>query len=187
MLPSPRAVAERRTLDDRARFSLDHLLIESPAIAGEVDTVESRTREARPLHSLVKALRSVPTLAPFDQRTLLTIAGDSANLFWPAGAVVFERGSAADGLYVVLSGGVRILGDAGEELNVLGPGEYFGEFSLLLGTDHQNDVHAVEDSELLVVPRELVDELLSAHPEVAERIRQEAEERRAANLRALTS
>lgn len=134
----------------------------------------------------MKALRAIPTLAAFDERTVLTIAGDSPNLFWPAGSVVFERGSPADGLYVVLSGRVRVLGDDGEELNALGPGEYFGEFSLLLGTDRQNDVHAAEDSELLVVPRELVDELLAAHPEVAETIRQEAEERRAANLRART-
>ena len=152
-----------------------------------MDTAQSRTPEARPQHSLVQALRSIPTLAPFDERTVLTIAGDSANLFWPAGSVVFERRSPPDGLYVVLSGRVQILGDNGDELNSLGPGEYFGEFSLLLGTDHQNAVHAVEDCELLVVPRDLVDELLTAHPEVAETIRAEAEERRASNLRALTA
>jgi CRP-like cAMP-binding protein len=125
-------------------------------------------------------------LASFDERTLLRIAGDSANLFWPAGRIVFERGTPTDGLYVVLSGAVRVLGDRGEEVNVLGRDDYFGEFSLLLGTDHQYDVQAVADSELLVVPRELVDELLAAYPAVAESLRHGAEERRAANLRSIS-
>ncbi len=123
----------------------------------------------------------MPTLAPFGELQLLEIAGDSANLFWRAGSVVFERGSPSEGLFVVLSGAVRVLGDRDEELTLLGPGEYFGEFSLLLGTDHQHEVRAAEDSELLVVPRELVEELLAAHPELAEGMRRRAEERQAAN------
>jgi CRP-like cAMP-binding protein len=125
-------------------------------------------------------------LAPFDERTLLRIAGDSANLLWPAGRIVFARGTPTDGLYIVLSGRVRVVGDNERELNVLGRGEYFGEFSLLLGTTHQYDVYAVDDCELLVVPRQLVEELLAAYPDVAESIRHGAEERRAANLRAVS-
>jgi CRP-like cAMP-binding protein len=129
----------------------------------------------------VKALRAVPSLSVCDERTLLAIVGDAANLFWPAGSAVFERGTPSDGLYIVVSGGVRVLED-GRELAALGPGDYFGEFSLLLGSDHQHHVEATEDSELMVVPKERFDALLAENPELAEGIRRRAEERMRANV-----
>jgi CRP-like cAMP-binding protein len=135
------------------------------------------------VHSLVAGLRAVPSLADCDERTLLQIVGDSANLFWPAGSVVYETGAPSEGLYIVVSGGVRVL-EAGRELAVLGAGDFFGELSLLLGSDHQRDVQATEDSELMVVPRERFEALLADNPELAERIRQRAEERAAANTSA---
>ena len=130
----------------------------------------------------MKALRTVPSLASCDDGTLLGIVGDSANLFWAAGSGVFRRGTPADGLYIVVSGRVRVLDEGGTELTTLGPGDYFGEFSLLLGSDHGHDVEAVENSELMVVPKDRFDALLAGNPRLAESIRRTAEERRAANI-----
>jgi CRP-like cAMP-binding protein len=135
----------------------------------------------RAAHSLVKALRSVPSLELCDEQSLLTIVGDSANLFWQDGSTVFERGTPSDGLYIVLAGAVRIRDEAGRDLTTLGAGEYFGEFSLLLGTAHQHDVLAVEDTELMVVPKERFDALVAENPELGRRIREKAEARLAAN------
>ena len=159
-------------------------IADSVAAIAQAGAGDADAAAPRPTHSLVQALRALPQLAPFDESVLLELAGDSANLHWRAGSVVFERGSAADGLYIVLSGAVRVAGDGGVDLALLGPGEYFGEFSLLLGTVHQHEVRAAEDSELLVVPRELVEALLAAHPEIAARMRRRAEERQAENLAA---
>lgn len=136
--------------------------------------------ERRVTHSLVNALRAVPSLGALDERTLLAIVGDSANLFWPKDGKVFERGTPADGLYIVVSGGVRVLGEEGAEVAVLAPGAYFGEFSLLLGTDHQHDVVALEDSELMVVPKECFDSIVAANPALAKSLEETAEERRRA-------
>jgi CRP-like cAMP-binding protein len=136
--------------------------------------------EQRVTHSLVEALRAVPSLSKLDDRTLLCIVGDSANLFWSAGANVFEQGSPADGLYIVVSGAVRVLGEGGAELTVLGPGHFFGELSLLDGSPHGHTVVAAEDSELLVVAKERFDALLAGDPELAASIRRTADERRAA-------
>jgi CRP-like cAMP-binding protein len=137
--------------------------------------------EAGNAHSLVKALQAVPSLSPCDEQALLTIVGDSVNLVWPAGRSVFELGTPADGLFIVLSGGVRVLNENGAEVAVLGPGEYFGELSLLTGTAHQHAVETVEDTELMVVPKERFDSLLADNPELAAVIRRKAEERMEAN------
>jgi CRP-like cAMP-binding protein len=109
--------------------------------------------ERRVTHSLVGALRAVPSLGTLDDRTLLAIVGDSANLFWRAGSQIFAKGSAADGLYIVLSGGVRVLDDGGAELGVLRSGDFFGELSLLHGLAHGNEVVAVEDTSCSSSPR----------------------------------
>ncbi|MDQ3163097.1 MAG: cyclic nucleotide-binding domain-containing protein [Actinomycetota bacterium] len=138
--------------------------------------------EGRPVHSLVKALQAVPSLAGLDERALLAIVGDSANLFWPAGSCVFERGSQTDSLYVVVSGSVRILDEGGVEAAVLEAGNSFGEFSLLLGTPHQHEVRALEDTELMVVPKQRFDQLVDSNRELGRRLRDQADERMRANL-----
>jgi CRP-like cAMP-binding protein len=141
----------------------------------------------RVTHSLVSALRAVPSLAALQDRTLLSIVGDSANLFWSAGSEVFARGSAADGLYIVVSGAVRVLDDRGTEVTVLCPGDFFGELSLLDGSPHGHTVVAVEDTELMVIAKECFDDLLAADAELARTIRRTADERRAATATAAAS
>jgi CRP-like cAMP-binding protein len=94
---------------------------------------------------------------------------------------VYRKGAPADGLYIVLSGRVRVLRD-GAELGTLGPGDFFGEFSLLLGSEHGHDVDVVEDAELMVVPKDRFDALMAENPGLASRIHEKVEERRAANV-----
>jgi CRP-like cAMP-binding protein len=134
--------------------------------------------EDRVSHSLVAALRSVPSLSTLEDRTLLAIVGDSANLFWRAGSQVFAKGSPADGLYVIVSGSVRVLGDGGTELGVLREGDFFGELSLLEGAPHGRDVVAIEDTELMVIAKECFDDLLAGNPSLARSIRETAAQRR---------
>jgi CRP-like cAMP-binding protein len=147
-----------------------------------MERVSAVEPSARASHSLVNALRGVPSLHGLDEAALLAVVGDSANLFWPAGSCVFERGSATDSLYVVISGSVRVLGEADREVVRLEAGNAFGDFSLLLGTAHQHDVYAVEDTELMVVPKTRFDELVNADAALGERLRANAEERLRANV-----
>jgi CRP/FNR family cyclic AMP-dependent transcriptional regulator len=133
--------------------------------------------ETKVTHSLVTALRAVPGFASVDERMLLALIGDSANLFWPADTVVFERGTPGDGLYIIVSGSVRVIDRDGAEVAVLGPGDFFGELSLLLDTTHRHDVRIAEDAELMVLPKDRLDELTASHPELGRAIRERAEER----------
>lgn len=131
-------------------------------------------------HSLVTALRAVPSFASLDDRTLLKVVGASSNLFWRDGGCVFEKGSDAEALYIVLSGGVRIVDvrDEGDvEVARVGPGDFFGELSLLLNAVHSKHAEAVADSELMVIPKEPFRELLAESPALAAECRRRFEER----------
>jgi CRP-like cAMP-binding protein len=131
-------------------------------------------------HSLVSALAAVPDFAALDDRTLLRVVGASANLVWPARRVVFEKDSASDALYIILSGRVLIcdLVD-GEELEVatLEPGDFFGELSLLLDTTHSKTAVTLEDTELMVLPKDSFQELVAASPDLAAPLRRKLETR----------
>jgi CRP-like cAMP-binding protein len=133
-------------------------------------------------HSLVAALRDVPGFEVLDERMLLALIGDSANLFWPAGSIVFERDGPSDGLYIVISGRVQIIGEDGSVLAELEAGDFFGEMSLLFGKGHRHDVRVDTAAELMVVPKEKFDELVESQPEFGRYVRAKAEERAAADV-----
>jgi CRP/FNR family transcriptional regulator, cyclic AMP receptor protein len=131
-------------------------------------------------HSLVKALRSVPGFSSLDDRDLLQIVGVSINLHWPSGGTVFTEGAPAEGLYIVLSGCVRILvGSREDETEVasIGPGEFFGELSLLEDRTHSKNARATEDSELMILPKESFRALLEVDEVLAQHVKDKVEER----------
>jgi CRP/FNR family transcriptional regulator, dissimilatory nitrate respiration regulator len=145
-----------------------------------MSTIPTGTMPEQVSHSLVKALRSVPDFAGLDDATLLTIAGASANLFWPAGALIFEKGSVSEALFVVLSGRVLVYKPSEEgdvEVSRLAAGDSFGELSLLLQETHSKSARALEDTELMVLPEESFLELLSSNDELAGQFRRRIEER----------
>jgi CRP/FNR family transcriptional regulator len=129
-------------------------------------------------HSLVKALRGVPGFATLDDTTLLSIVGASSNLFWGAGSAIFRQGAPGDSLYVVLSGQVRIFdeNDRGTDEERLEPGGYFGERSLVLDMTRAKCAEAVEDTELLVLPKQAFEAVMSANPGMAEHVRERLEQ-----------
>jgi CRP-like cAMP-binding protein len=149
----------------------------SGSSASDLGADEARRRTIVPVvvtsavsHTLVRALRAVPAFSDLEETTLCEIVGASSNLFWRAGAPIFEHGDPAEALYIVLSGSVRILDEPGRDVARLGPGEFFGELSLLLDTSHSKRAEAVEDSELMVVPRGPFEALLRDDPGVSDAV-----------------
>jgi CRP/FNR family cyclic AMP-dependent transcriptional regulator len=131
-------------------------------------------------HTLVRALRAVPDFSALDDHTLLRVVGASVNLFWRAGSTVFESGQPSEALYIVLSGLVRIVEQIdGREVEVsrVGPGNSFGELSLLLRTTHRRTAQAAEDTELLVVPESSFEELLASNADLDAMFRRRLKER----------
>ena len=119
-------------------------------------------------HSLVQMLRGVPDFSPLDERSLLAVVGESLNLFWRAGSLIFERGLPGDALYIILSGEVVIWAETGEEVARLRAGDSFGEISLLLNTVPRRRANAVCDCELLVLPKQAFMAMLDTNQRLAE-------------------
>ena len=85
--------------------------------------------------------------------------------------IIFEVGDAPDVFYIIASGQVRIFvthkNRAERELSVRGPGEHFGEVSLLTGETRTANAESMVETRLLVVSKEQFDRLLHDYPELS--------------------
>lgn len=82
-----------------------------------------------------------------------------------AGEVVITQGSAGDGLYVVLAGEVEVVRD-GAVAGTLGPGDVFGEMSLLDGVPANATVRTLRRTSLLRLPASELSSVLERYPAV---------------------
>ena len=82
---------------------------------------------------------------------------------------VFRRGDAADGLYMVVSGHIKlsIPSPGGNEkvLDFFGPGQMFGESGMFLERPYMVDAQALEDSVLVCMERDDIYAALEKEPE----------------------
>lgn len=80
----------------------------------------------------VDLLAATPLFAGVDAAGLASIAARAAEVDWPAERVVARQGEVGTGFFVIVFGEVRVIRD-GETVATLGPGDFFGELSVLDG------------------------------------------------------
>jgi CRP/FNR family transcriptional regulator, cyclic AMP receptor protein len=109
-------------------------------------------------------------LSGLDEEELRPLLRRALTKSYPKHAVIVSEGDKSDGLYVIVSGKVRIFlaNENGKEvtLGVEGPGEYFGEMTLD-GGPRSASVMTLEPSRFLVVPRADLEAFLAEHPSFA--------------------
>lgn len=118
-----------------------------------------RAQELRLAH----ALRSVPFLRDTPPADLVAIWRCLREQHATEGTVVCARGQPGDQFYLIQSGALAVMLGQGPDsipLRRLGPGDFFGEMSLLTGAPRSADVQVVEDAVLWVLERGDFDTLL---------------------------
>ncbi len=116
-------------------------------------------------------LRRVPLFAALPADKLLALASACENMMLPPGEIVFRPKDAFDSYYVVASGAVRIY-RRNEDSTVVtlamrGPGEGFGEISLLTGQPHSVYAETVERTSLMLIPGDTVLDTVFSDPATA--------------------
>jgi CRP-like cAMP-binding protein len=103
------------------------------------------------------ALTASPLFQAMKPGELDEILKLSSEKRWPRGATIFQKGDEGSSMMAVLGGRVRVsaVSSDGREitLNVISPGEIFGEIALLDGKPRSADATAIEETTLLVVER----------------------------------
>lgn len=85
--------------------------------------------------------------------------------------VIYYEGDKGNGLYIVLSGKVKTmkLAEDGRELmtGIYAADDYLGINAMLAGEPYSDTATTLEDTQLCLIPKEQLDELINQYPEVA--------------------
>lgn len=121
--------------------------------------------------SLLPILQRVPLFGQLSPAELQRVVDVARERSYPRNSVILFEDDPGDALYVVATGQVKVvlIGEDGREviLSVMGPGEFFGEMSLLDDEPRSAHVIAMEDSSLAVLRREDFEGLLTQTPQIA--------------------
>ena len=112
-------------------------------------------------------LADIPFFAALDEATRLVLAGQLEPVAVASGQVIFRQGDVGDGLYLVVSGRLRVsvAADGPERmLYDVGRGAIVGEMALLTDRPRAATVSAVRDSDLLLLRVSSFTSLLERSP-----------------------
>lgn len=126
-------------------------------------------------------LRNLPLFRELGVCELEAIGAATSEQRVAAGTVLFRRGDPCDGFHVIVIGRVKLalLAPAGAEkvLEILGPGQSFGEPIMFLGKRHVLYAEALADSLLLFIRNSAILEAIARNPELARRMLDEMSRR----------
>jgi CRP-like cAMP-binding protein len=109
-----------------------------------------------------------------DQDDLTRLAGIAREVNLADGDTLFDQGDESDGLYVIVSGILRIYLTADDTreatINLLEDGETIGEIALLDGLPRSAGAAALTDAKLIFIPREPFLSLLDESTKLARQI-----------------
>jgi CRP-like cAMP-binding protein len=135
---------------------------------------------------LTPVLRQTSLLGALPAADLAVIAAAARPRTFRRGQVVFSTGDPGDTLIVVVSGRVKVVvrsADGAElTLTVIQPGGVFGEISIADSGPRSADAQTLEESRLLLIPRETVQEICARVPSLTQALTSSL----AATLRRLT-
>jgi len=120
---------------------------------------------------MTQLLQRVPFLAALPEQDLAWLSERMTRRSYARGDLIFQKDDPGNSLYIVEAGSVRIYvpGVQGADLTlaVLGPGEFFGDLSLLDGRPRSASASAGAKSVLLSLERTDFANLLRARPDAA--------------------
>jgi CRP/FNR family cyclic AMP-dependent transcriptional regulator len=117
--------------------------------------------------AIAESLRKVQLFAGLSDKSIATIASQANPHRFVAGEVVFEEDDSGrfGRLYVVLDGTAEV-SIGGRTVATYGPGDYFGEMSVLDGKPRSATVTALSDLNTVGLSSWNMRAILNEHPEI---------------------
>jgi CRP-like cAMP-binding protein len=134
-------------------YNREDLIVE---VKAEDETLDSS--------NMLHLLQSFPFFRNIDRNDLKNVVKSFAMGKFDKNEIIIRKGDPGDNFYVVVSGSVLVLNDAGLPMARLTSGEVFGEMSLLSEECTSATVQAAEASEILYVDNREFKNLLNKYP-----------------------
>lgn len=155
----------------------------------QYDVVSSADEHSDPHMSVVRILSRVDLFHTLSKGQLDWLATNINKINLKEGDIAFRKGEFGSSMFILLEGLVEVRDtlDSGFEtvISVMGPGEFFGEASLLTGKPRQYNVVAISESLVIEVSKEALGALLEESQGLVEHLSKVMAERDIASNKAL--
>ncbi len=149
----------------------------------EVSAESLRLEQEQRSAGIMSLMEKVEILSPVSKPELKKLVERLKVMSYAAGEIPVKQGEAGDSFYIIKSGRVNVVVEksSGETAIVatLGPGNFFGEMSLLTGAVRTASIQVNEDAEFIVIDKESFRSTLANNPSIAESLSQILSERQA--------
>ena len=119
-------------------------------------------------------LKQLPLFSALDETDLALVASCAVQRRARAGEYLFRRGESCNSFHLLIEGRVKLVVGSpdGQErvIDVVGPGQSFGEACMFLGKPYMVNAEIVEDAVLIRVPKRVVMEEIERNPDFAKRM-----------------
>jgi CRP/FNR family cyclic AMP-dependent transcriptional regulator len=116
-----------------------------------------------------ESVRSVPLFRELSDRELGEVVQVAKHVEYPAGATIASEGEPGLGFHLILEGNAEV-SVGGASRGVLGPGDYFGEISLLDGGPRSATVATTTPMRTLSIVSWDFGPLLDRHPAMTKKL-----------------
>lgn len=114
---------------------------------------------------VIESLKQVPLFQGMSDKALARVAEISKEVSHRAGKTIVEEDHSAVGFHLILSGEADAT-QGGAVVSTMGPGDYFGEMSLIDGKPRSASVVAKTDLRTLAIPAWNFNRLLDENPDM---------------------
>jgi HEAT repeat protein len=160
----PQVDAAARSADPALHRATQRILAGGPNASGERSLPMLLTVEK------VLLLKSAPLFAGLDSEELAALADIALEKEFAASEIIFDEGSPAHHLYILLRGKVEVFRriDSTEyPIATLGEKECFGELAMLDDEPRSASIRALEPVQVLKIDRDSFRELISERPQIS--------------------
>ncbi|MFH1351265.1 MAG: cyclic nucleotide-binding domain-containing protein [Pseudomonadota bacterium] len=116
-------------------------------------------------------LKNVDLFSALKRKVIKSLAASCVERSFKEGDALVEQGDSGRGLYIIVSGKVKIVKEtvSGDQLEIaiLGPGEFFGEMAVLDDAPRSASVYALEETRCLLLTAWDFKATMKTHPEIA--------------------
>ena len=124
----------------------------------------------------IELLKTVPLFNSCTRRDLVLIARASDEIDFKPGRVLIKEGAAGREFFVIIDGTVDVE-RGGKKIDALGPGDFFGEASLLTDKPRNATVKTTSDVQAVVLTKQRFRQVLSQHPLISFKVMQSVADR----------
>jgi cAMP-dependent protein kinase regulator len=154
--------------DRRSRQPIEQRLAEQGGV--RVSRPAGRPSATLDLEQQTKELRASTLFSSFERGALEEVLASAWLRSYEEGDIIVTEGELGSSLFLIVTGGVKVftLGERGEHLPLaeLGPGDLFGEVSLMTGRPRTATITARSPVAAIELTKEDVDRISESYPEV---------------------